>query len=524
MLRKIKTESLDRILHQQVKNSNYVNFQHHLNGLEIQREKLMKKKIYLIFLIILCCLCITGCEKSQDKNSIVMEDINAFRNYFENGYVFYDEINRKATINFDSKKILREYNKNFTWRKKKGLEKNCINGINQDALLVPLWNFLYDLDIKDGHLGIRTFERNWKLSKQESVYSSEYFFEKKNGNYYLLESPQKNLIGKKYTGNISDLKKIIKNNQELYFFGPSLTDGKEYEILTLERKNYKVPISLIDSAFNDKAILRLVETDDSLYIRAGSFNIIKGSDEEQLFMREINKIPALEQGKKYIVLDLRGNSGGYTYYPKELVAAIYNRRKSEKQREDLWRFLNKADMGCVELQSSIIAQKKYETNIKNHQSDEIIESSRLEAENQKNNNKRYYIGLENIAPNKLPQDTGQRIDATLVILIDYYTASNAEHCIGYLYMMNKNNIILVGQNSSGTLISGNPIQYELPNSKLIVSFASTSYKNTVLLQCIEQWKGETYGFYPDYWCTETNVSETVGFITHDKKLIEQIDF
>ena len=85
-------------------------------------------------------------------------------------------------------------------------------------------------------------------------------------------------------------------------------------------------------------------------------------------------------------------------------------------------------------------------------------------------------------------------------------------------MLDKENVILVGENTSGTLISGNAVIYELPNSKLKIKLASESYKNTVLLKCLEQWKGENCGFFPDYWITDNNLKQTIEYITKDNHI------
>ncbi len=85
-------------------------------------------------------------------------------------------------------------------------------------------------------------------------------------------------------------------------------------------------------------------------------------------------------------------------------------------------------------------------------------------------------------------------------------------------MMDKSNVILVGQNSAGIMGGGGRINYELPNSKLLVSFVTESYKNTAGYLYSPTWKGETNGFYPDYWVTENSFFPVLFYLTNDSEL------
>lgn len=472
----------------------------------------MKKKFIFIFLIGLLAF---SCKKTTETDLLAQEDIAYFQNIFENGYVFYDELYKKKPFEFNSKKIFKDYKKCENRK-----SNNYENGINQNALLVPLWHFLADLEPEDGHLSIQTKERNWKITQKSIPYSSEFYFEKKEASFFLIKSPDSKLLGRLFAGNINDLKKTVVDKQEIYMYAPNFReyDKKQTELL-LDGKKLKIPIKMIDYTFNDKCLINSEETDDSLYIKCNSFNIVKDSEDYQLFLSMLEKISDETASKKYIILDLRGNAGGNKYYLSEIVEAIYGFKKEENGRYKLLEFLYQTDYGTVELESEIVAKQIYYAAVNQNYPYEVIEYTRNVYENSKNKPKK--LVKKTMAPILLPQWEGKKIDAKIIVLTDCFTASCAEYCISYLYMMDKNNVVLVGQNTSGTA-AGNVVEYELPNSKLKVRFSSISYKDTLLFKRIPQWKGETYGFYPDYWHLQGDIADTLVFLTGDNKLKEII--
>ena len=36
--------------------------------------------------------------------------------------------------------------------------------------------------------------------------------------------------------------------------------------------------------------------------------------------------------------------------------------------------------------------------------------------------------------------------------------------------------------------------------------------------CGKNWKGETYGVYPDYWATSEEIVDTIVYLTKDEEL------
>ena len=129
-------------------------------------------------------------------------------------------------------------------------------------------------------------------------------------------------------------------------------------------------------------------------------------------------------------------------------------------------------------------------------------------------------------PGSFPQYQKKTIDAKIIVLMDNYTGSRSEETIGILYMINMDNVILIGENSSGSLTYGGSLIYELPNSKVRITLCSTSNKKTAIIQFADHWHGENQGFYPDYWTNEKNLLKTLQFITGDNdfsKILKEFD-
>lgn len=480
---------------------------------------LMKKKVFVIFLLIFSIFKLHGAESQKDVYTLVKEDIFYFKEILEKGYVFYDELYKANPVKFNEKDILKKYKKLEKKLKKNTPEVNFVNGINQDALLSPLWYYLQDLKPNDGHLCIKTNSETWHLSNNISCFSSEYFFQKVKDNFILIESPDKLLTGKKFTDDISNLKKVIKNNQEMYMFAPCSFDYRQNSAsLSLDDKNYTIPVEMMNSSVEDNTFIKLTETSDSLYFKIKDFSIVSETSKEKEFLAALDKIPQKMNNKKNIILDMRDNLGGYNFYSRELVTAIYGKRENDNERKELRNFLDLVDAGTIELKSYITTKGMYDLAVKNNRSITSIKRNEKEVKEHQKGYPKYYDGFLSKIPEQIPKDYNHALNSKLIILVDYYTLSSAEKCIGYFYFLDENNITLIGLNTGGTMIGGQIIEYELPNSKLKIKLASISQAKTPLLNYIPAWKGENYGFYPDYWCDDKNIVSTVVALTEDKEL------
>lgn len=391
------------------------------------------------------------------------------------------------------------------------------NGINQEALVIPLYSFFQKYNFVDGHLCISTNENNWFPSPKNWYYYSDFYFKKSGNQFYVYNSPNKKLEGQKYTGNYEDLKRTIKNNEVVYIFAPILSGPYTSTNINISKKNYKIPI-YENLRFKNSDSLSFIESYNSLYIRASSFNYIEGTENDKVFMKNLSTLNDLLKNKEYIIIDIRGNSGGVEYYPRRLLEKLYNNGDDSKN-DTISIFLNKADSGLVELHSNTISKQEYLLSLASNQSEKMIKYYKEQYDFQLEKETKYYTSKGKISVS-LSQFDLWSIDSSIIVITDNYTASVAEKFIGYLYMLNKNNITIIGENTSGSYTYGGSIKYELPNSKIKITLSSQSYKNTEIPRFIESWHGENYGFYPDYWFVNNNLKEILYYLTSDNVLME----
>ena len=88
------------------------------------------------------------------------------------------------------------------------------NGINQEALVIPLYSFFQKYNFVDGHLCISTNENNWFPSPKNWYYYSDFYFKKSGNQFYVYNSPNKKLEGQKYTGSYEDFNNSLDNIAE----------------------------------------------------------------------------------------------------------------------------------------------------------------------------------------------------------------------------------------------------------------------------------------------------------------------
>jgi len=472
------------------------------------------KKVLLS--ILLTCLLFSGCQKTDSTDILVKEDIDTFNYFFENAYVFYDDLQSQRAFKFKPDRVFKQYKKYL----KKWPESHVENGINQSALMNALAAFLYDIKAIDNHLSLIGAKQSWSVYPKNVVYTSDYYFSKQNGLFILSESPDQSLNGKTYTGNSEDIKKVIRNKKEIYQFAPNFREENRNEaVLLLEGKKHKIPVKHKYNRNNEEELFELKETQDTLYFKINSFSITFGSDEHEKFMSVLKEVSGIVESKKNLVLDLRGNHGGDRYYVYQLIAALYNIWDDEFDKNQLMEFLNHQNYGTIYIDSEAVAKARYDFAVRYNMEPDYIEETKEYYEYLKGTGKREIGGDDNVNMTILPQYKRKKLDTKIFVITDYDTASASEETIGLLYMMDKENVTLIGLNTSGALVGVDVLSYELPNSKILLTLTARSNKKTIICSLVDSWKGENYGFTPDYWVTDDSFSGTLEFLSGDKEIV-----
>ncbi|MCR4734161.1 MAG: hypothetical protein K5829_04030 [Treponema sp.] len=454
----------------------------------------------------------------------IYADINAdcksLKAYFEQCYVNYDEDCKNG---FDIDKCIKKIKKYYKWYYKQYNPKinSWFKTNREECAFTSAIAFALseDLPQKDSHLNVKFQDfGNSVFAKNLNFYSEVYLEERDNG-FYVFDSKAPNIKnGMRYDDKNEWLKKCIHNKKECFMLViPSVAPIKEVKI-RFDSKEVIVPLNA-NLFFKNKDFISYKETSDSVYIGFGTSPYLWGTDNQALkdeldiYIEKLFK----KSDSFNLIVDLRSNSGGYDFLDYFWQRFFF---KNDYDAQNMYiKLLDQAQFGTIELNSLQVAEKKYSYTLENFPNDEELIASRLsELKDLQNNNRRFYSGLENLPRQSLPQTNKSWFKGKVYVLIDNKTASSAEKGLAAAFLIDKNQIILVGENSRGCIEFGGAYYYELPSEKVNIKLADISYKNTALIKFNPCWKGETEGFYPDYWAFKNNLIDTLIYLTSDSEI------
>ena len=389
---------------------------------------------------------------------------------------------------------------------KKAVENQIDENELSDDLLAECINseILTKLKVPDNHFQI--IAKNYRYGFNPQIwYCSRVFFTKKGDDYYVASSRDFRIKrNAKYTGNVQNLFRVIKSNKEYYVFGVFPNEPIKKAEISINNKSYMTKVRIRNSW--KKYIpghLGMKKTKKSLYL---SFSdcLFEGSDRTGhavLAKKLQNHIHELRVNSfENVIIDLRGNTGGVIGNITPVLSAL-NFEGDYKNSDKVDKKLRTFGGGKLKY-SELTAEASKEWAYENPAYDRfIVEDSTTEY---KRNNLVKEYDFEPVYKGKL------------IILCDFMTASASETFIAYSYIFK--NVYLIGTNSSGTIDFGGLYDYYLPESGVMLHIASVSFKDSDYLQKNSHWHGDTKGFYPDYWCTDSSLLPTLVAITKDKKL------
>jgi hypothetical protein len=201
------------------------------------------------------------------------------------------------------------------------------------------------------------------------------------------------------------------------------------------------------------------------------------SDELSQFLQAADKY----KGEPYVIVDIRGNTGGSTRWPKEWIARFTGHSPSLKQA--LTELTNKTTMmGRLNVFQEMLAT--------------YPEEDAAWVQGQIN----YYQALAEAFESKTPYWSPLTFPSTrlipnastLIVIADGGVASAGEGFLSYLYRQVEN-VVVVGENSLGALTFGQVSFHQLPYSRLRVVLP---IKLNVPLDM--EWREEK-GYFPDLW-------------------------
>lgn len=422
-----------------------------------------------------------------------------------------------------------------------GYEKACERGLNLDEVMAQIeakftgQETVYSRDIAkafyeetkkyiiDAHFKSYLGNSELRFCEHENIYYSDIYIENEEADSFNSEE--------------GALFPYYKNGKEMLRVGRFSVEPVTEVSSKLNGKSQKQPVRLYpcDSP-SYKPVLVEKESAQTAYIRLESFmpNETKASD--------INLKKFMDAGLRYldksnVIVDLRTNNGGFLKYVDSFIKGFlfnyskitseevflkientYNKKRAEL-KEDCFTIISP---GTVQLeQLSLEIDKIYKKQYKNYVSHWTKpEEKKLQmfAKWMKNPSKKYlrtnFIdeNLNLMAFPKQPAFKGR-----MFVLIDRNSVSAAED---FILMTKKclgeDVVIVIGENSFGSIEFGALADYSLPNSELSFHIAKEACYQA--MEKLSNWHGEGKGVYPDIWSTDEDMLETLVAVTGDEGL------
>lgn len=467
----------------------------------------MKKFLFLLF----CSIFLLSCESVNKLSNLkkLDEDLKEFSFFIQQGYVNYDYLVENE--NFDIKKICRQVKSDYI--KEQGLYKD----INVSFLGERLAWYVYKGmgDFRDEHLTGVAGRNSGSYNYHFFLYFSNQYFKKEDNDFILFKTDSDELhTGMKYTGDSSLLHRYFLEDELVYRYAFISLKNPELKQISLDDKLYSIDMEMDNksSFINRGSSFGYIETEKNIYISIEHFS--PSVDEtQQEYEDKLSKIifkQYFSDVNKNVILDLRGNSGGYDSYFEAIILAVLYKKKPDDN------ILYKANM------EKAYQGKKYLTTPLTTEVPSFTAPNYKELYIKARNNKtRSYSNLKEPLED-YPQFKDERLKGNLYILTNKDTCSGSEAVIANAELVNREKVITIGTNTRGGYDSCRVHYYILPNSKIIFGLCDTNVSDTVALTKNPSWHGDTNGFYPDYWCDSDNLLNTLVQLTGDNELLDAL--
>ena len=439
-------------------------------------------------------------QKFQNKNELsfteMMEDLDSYIYLLESSYAGYDDA---LWLGMDVFEI-----KNQIQTKYSGIEKIQIEDFFQT---------LYDSFspyIHDYHANL-AYNGNYKtFIERYEIFFTDVYVQKKDSSYYTIPCEQNIIpVGVRFDDDKSYLFYYPSKGENVYRVGCIKADNEETISIKFGNQKYEIPVHNT-KCIEEPNLYFVKNTDKSAYIKYNRCTF--DNDTELNFQKAFSNSAKDYKNKEFLIIDLRGNYGGDNTYCSKFLIQLYNKNLNLKdfpneEIREIYSYANiKAfrhflyawtDVNNPEVKKMLKEMKVYE---------EIIEKDSKKITKIKDGQKSNFDN---------PKFKGK-----IIFITDKNVASAGEDFILHsdIIFGNTNQIIQIGQNTSGALLYGNICDYYLPDSGLKCRLSITDFSSTAKES--KRSHGEGYGLYPDYWSTNEDLNDTIFMVTKDKQMYE----
>lgn len=378
-------------------------------------------------------------------------------------------------------------------------EKPDENGIYNTAFAVAITHALQNsLKRENTHMTIKGKNVYIAKSYVNRVYLSDIFFEKIDDAFYVQNKFNSDIAkGMKYTGNVENIVKEYNNGDYVYryiIFSEKISLNTAE--INLDNKIIEIPVRRDELNPRNGKDLWYEEKGNKLYIIARTF---KPHLENNIENYEKTRDEICEKINNFstVIFDFRDNNGGYAANFIPILATMlfsnidfYNDERCRKLEADL-------EVGEIVLTTETIKNS-------------YLLDGQMPSINYFEDKKERY---------KTFTQEGERIEidnpafnGKIFIIMNTFTTSAAEKSIAFLKYYFKDKVFLIGEKSAGMLDFGGSFSYLLPDSKIRIQLCHIDNTGNKILSKENGWRGDTEGFYPDYWIFSENEDHIDDFI------------
>ncbi len=382
--------------------------------------------------------------------------------------------------------------------------------------------------ILDGHFAVYAGDYSVRLSPRSVVYYAPVFV--RDG--FVFRSEAESVAeGERYTGSSALLLPYPAAGEGVFRAGILSSGPLDSVTLEVEGQARAVPVRCDGSCAAASVSVRTAETADSAYIFCSSFQLPPAADsgrraaEEQLAAY----VAAADacRGKKNIVMDIRGNSGGNNIYPMQFFYRLYLGHAGHgRPEQELARLAyydqNLLGAGNFSVDSPATAQAWLSfARSGGNASDIAFREKRLLAQQQEPALRKLSVDVSPLESFALPELEG--FCGTIYMLVDRYTASAAENAVVFAQHLfgGQRKVFLVGENSAGCMMSGDVLRYRLPASGITLAIPSKDF--SAFARAAGNFRGEGEGFFPDFWATRQDMPAALAALTGDGALAALVE-